>query len=769
MDNSVKSNTDFWIEINKNNIHVPYYQRDYAQGRCDGGRIDNIRKVFVEELYQAITAPNGEKICHLGLVFGSYDVNNNLFVAVDGQQRLTTVFLLHWYVAWHEGKLSDYEKTLKNFSWDTRSYSSQFVALLFSIKLSNNVIEAIKTNCNYFSIWENDPTVKGMLIMLKEIEKQYPKTKVGLCSKLFSNDCNIRYDILRLEKNSDRKTYLKMNSRGRSLTTFELFKSKFIDNYYPSFASKFDNTWLDFMLSMSKNENGDFADPDISYMNFINEYTYMILSLCSNDDSDKGYKLFINAKMKNNLTDVPFISFEKYKTAFQNINSFEKFFDWICANYETIKCLDEELRFPDSKFFVDEIIKSPNPHFSHRTKLFSLYRYAELTKYANIDKELHERWNRVFRNLVANSEINGNNFGKICKNINQISNADIYWYLANGENLDTFDKGQIEEEIAKAKQILDENGCIRKYEGKSKKEDETSYETWKDIIIDAEKYAFFKGAIRFLFQDGNGEVDVDPIAGTWNTNHFDAKWGNAKKYFDKDGKGVSDKYKQNALLLRSLLSHINISEEWFGNYASYWREKLLDEDESVIHDLLIKEPTISQKCDQEWIKDTHLLSFLLKNKESWHIFTDWRGHNVITHYSYRVGKVNSWDEVVVTDHIRNELLFTHDIELQKDRKIGNTNYLFGWDINFKYKNQSFQWYGNPHANKNTDELDVYLIKDINNYNSYIYKDSSKTKDIERFYCFEVSDKMGDEEFKVKLDNLILEATRDGKLSSASAQ
>ena len=59
-----------------------------------------------------------------------------VFVAVDGQQRLTTAFLLHWYVAWRENKLNDYKNMLKNFSWDTRSYSSQFVDLLFKINKS---------------------------------------------------------------------------------------------------------------------------------------------------------------------------------------------------------------------------------------------------------------------------------------------------------------------------------------------------------------------------------------------------------------------------------------------------------------------------------------------------------------------------------------------------------------------------------------------------------------------------------------------------------
>lgn len=266
MDNNIKSNTSFWSEITEYKIQVPYYQRDYAQGRKDGGRIDNIRKVFVEELYGAL---KGLKICHLGLVFGSYNENEKVFIAVDGQQRLTTVFLLHWYVAWRENKLNDYKEKLLNFSWDTRSYSSQFVELLFKIQTSNNVVNAIKNNSDYFSVWENDPTVKGMLTMLEVIESKYSKNDYNLCNSLFADNCNIQYDILKLEKDSDGKTYLKMNSRGRSLTTFELFKSKFLDKYQPKFGQKFDNEWLNFMLKKFATSNGQFSDPDVPFMNNI--------------------------------------------------------------------------------------------------------------------------------------------------------------------------------------------------------------------------------------------------------------------------------------------------------------------------------------------------------------------------------------------------------------------------------------------------------------------------------------------------------------------
>lgn len=741
MENNIKGNTTFWTEINSYKIQVPYYQRDYAQGRTDGGRIDNIRKVFVEELYQAIKE---ERQCHLGLVFGSYDTDNSTFIAVDGQQRLTTVFLLHWYVAWKEDKLNDYQKLSINFSWDTRSYSSQFVELLFKINRIDNVIDAIKTNCNYFSIWENDPTVKGMLTMLEEIERQYSEVEGGLCQKLFSNDCKIRYDILKLEKDSDGKTYLKMNSRGRSLTTFELFKSKFIDEYKPSFANKFDGTWLNFMLEMSKDDNENFADPDISYMNFINEYTYMILSLRNNDDSDKEYKHFIDAKMKDNLPDVPFISFEKYKPAFENINSFEKFFDWICPNYETIKSIDEELRFPDSKFFADEIIKSSNPHFSHRTKLFSLHKYAELTEYAPVDKELYKRWNRVFRNLVANSEIDGNNFGKICKTINQVANAHIYLYLANGGKLNTFDNDQIEEEIAKAKQII------------------TGGSEWESKIIEAEKYAFFKGAIRFLFQNAEGKVMED----SWKL--FDNKWANAKEYFDENGVKKDTSYRDEALLMKSLLA--NCDNFWgkiwwhfeFSNDAIQWKRILTSGNwRNAVDTIMSKEVTTETTKDYvnntkdvliKNIIDDGLMDYVCDKMSGARLRSTYHGYHAIWISRYPASQV-----------VLNPILAQLNVYYSSDNVIETCRYYKCKDknVDFKYGGYYFRWFGNS----NDKELDVYLMEENwKDYKKRTNPTTEKNTDEDTYYCFRVTKEMESDTnlslFMKQLDCLIAQAFSD---------
>ena len=742
MDSNIKSNTSFWSEISDYKIQVPYYQRDYAQGRIDNGRIDNIRKVFVEEMYGAIMGFNNKE-CHLGLVFGSYDENEKVFIAVDGQQRLTTVFLLHWYVAWRENKLNDYKEKLLNFSWDTRSYSSQFVELLFKIRPLGNVIDSIKTNSNYFSVWENDPTVKGMLTMLEEIEKQYPND-ILLCSQLFSNDCKIKYDILKLEKDSDGKTYLKMNSRGRSLTTFELFKSKLLDKYKPNFGHKFDNEWLSFMIKISATSDSQFSDPDIPFMNFINEYTYLQLKLKSGSDIANNYKEFTDAKVKGELTDVPFISFDKYNGAFEGdcLEYFEKSLDWICQNYENIKLIDNKIRFSDSRFFIDAIIKDNNPNFTHRAKLFAVFKYAELTGYDQIDTELYEKWTRVFRNLVANTDIDGSNIGGICKAINKIDNSDIYGYLSNGGEISAFTKDQVAEEIAKAKQIL--YGAPRS-DGKS----------WEEIIIEAENYAFFKGAIRFLFTQKDIGDDFE---------YFDTKWINAQEYFDKDGvKDGKEKFKSNALLMKSLLA--NCDDFWkniwwhfeFSSDADRWKRVLTSGNWRNAVDAImgtgVTTETTRKSIDaisEPYIKnivDDGLMNYVCNEMSGAWIRT-YHNFHAIWQSGYPAYRI-------VLNPILAELKCDDRIDYSNENSIPNCRYYKckNHNVNFKYNNHFFQLMGNP----NEKELDIYLMENDWTVNKKRPNPTSeKGTDEDIYYCFRVTKDMESDTSKLTdaLDELI---------------
>ena len=74
-------------------IEIPLIQRDYAQGRIDSDT-NRVRKRFLDALYDALT----NKPITLDFVYGDIESDGKM-IPLDGQQRLTTLSLLHWYAA----------------------------------------------------------------------------------------------------------------------------------------------------------------------------------------------------------------------------------------------------------------------------------------------------------------------------------------------------------------------------------------------------------------------------------------------------------------------------------------------------------------------------------------------------------------------------------------------------------------------------------------------------------------------------------------------
>ena len=96
-------------------IVIPMIQRDYAQGRQNPHALQ-VRERFLDALNQAIV--NDQNIT-LDFIYGDIDVNGVL-TPLDGQQRLTTLFLLHWYAV-KKGQIpQDQAAFLEKFSYKDR-------------------------------------------------------------------------------------------------------------------------------------------------------------------------------------------------------------------------------------------------------------------------------------------------------------------------------------------------------------------------------------------------------------------------------------------------------------------------------------------------------------------------------------------------------------------------------------------------------------------------------------------------------------------------
>ena len=147
MNSKPQSNTNateesFWSMLCKGfDIYIPRIQRDYAQGRLNGAAL-LIRERFVDDIFNCLkNNPIDGGILDVNFIYGNIEPNGDSkrFIPIDGQQRLTTLFLLHWYFALYSGKIetAEIKNRLLQFKYETRNVTGKFC---------KNITEYVRVN-----------------------------------------------------------------------------------------------------------------------------------------------------------------------------------------------------------------------------------------------------------------------------------------------------------------------------------------------------------------------------------------------------------------------------------------------------------------------------------------------------------------------------------------------------------------------------------------------------------------------------------------------
>lgn len=730
-------------------ILVPMIQRDYAQGRTDKKATD-VRNNLLTDIFS-------DKNVHFDLVFGSKEKRiidgkeMNCFIPVDGQQRLTTLFLLHLY-GQKAGKTNT-ELDLSKFSYDTRRAASDFCKSITSeewvVPNDKNVSDVIKDSSWFMNYWEKDPTVEGMLNMLDAIQEKckgitdYPDLR------------KVTFYFFDLESNGlNENLYLKMNSRGKPLTAFENLKAKIekilpedveIEGKYfpernPSHQDSFKAKWKYFMDRDWTEAFWDQEHPekyDESITKFIVRFLSGYWAAYGKDDEQMNDELK-SLNSKDSYAD--FIPFEPIK----KVLDLEKAFSTLAYAMTTV---------PEIKpYWTNDTIKVSDQ---------SEYKFlAVIFTYILFDGDKDAM--RFAWNMAENYVTGYDTFVTYCKRVKEIcdkfnSAEDNAFYKALSDNNYPNPSEQLKEEIAKAQQILDENGTLRRYNDSCQKADGSNYQTWEEIIIEAEKYAFFIGAVRFLFTDGEGKID-------WEK--FDTKWGNAQKYFDVNG--IREEYK--VPLTKALVIQCDdwtnqlYDKQIFNPNANTWKWILTVKNWIVpVHNILlarnINDISATNENNNEKVKEfiTPILErlpfdyFIKKVPEGrFH----WCGPRLCFYKPYgRDMATLDWD-----NWRRNEILseLLNSKAITTSTRMDDSDFFWGWNINFEYKNHFFQWWGNP----NEKQLDVYLMED-----DWAYNKKQQDPQIEgqpdniNYYCFKMTKEMETDTslFTKQLDCLIAQA------------
>lgn len=672
----MNSTISFWQLISQiSKIEIPIIQRDYAQGRKDE-KAEKIRKRFLENLISAISGKS--KPLELDFVYGSTikKEKEETFYPLDGQQRLTTLFLLHWTTARIENKLESAKENLLKFTYETRTTSRDFCKALVkngeNLGVGNTVSGQIKDASWFFLSWEKDPTVNAMLVMLDDIEIQINQIqKQGEYNDLFGKLISMEappvifhFKELNNFGFSD-DLYIKMNARGKLLTDFENFKARFekhvakwesqIQNNTETFSHKIDTTWTDLFWKYRNSEN----QIDESFIKFIAGIAINFYAqnqdIYSNEEEELLVRKDLERKAENKSVTAEAIKRNRIERRIAELFNkpndvnpkdffLEDAFNYLkkCINIYSTNKYDE--LFPDNVSLWDysvnstifkEFIKDKESAYKQRVLFFAQTEY--LVNQQVFNKEAYSDWMRVVRNIIQNSYIyDSSTFIGAIGLIKELSKGccGIYAYLHSNVVKSRFAAEQITEEVLKS------NIISATQENK---------EVTKKVLFDTEDTNFCKGKIKFPLYC----IGYEKAEDTFDVGKLDAIRNVICQHLNNDD--VSNEFRRALLTIRSNDFYLYWNTSW--SYGTDSKKRCL------IEGILDLQIYFTYGYFQDYLKD--LLNLLIsKNIEA-----------ILNDYSCPDGIPNWKRRLIKEPNLLNNHCTSHFIGIPSD---DSCCYLFRW-------------------------------------------------------------------------------------------
>ncbi|AIQ62433.1 hypothetical protein PSTEL_04240 [Paenibacillus stellifer] len=408
----------------------------------------------------------------LNFVYGKAE--GSKFIPIDGQQRLTTLFLLHLYAFYND---SSKTKLLRNFSYETRTSSRDFLekltenrAAVFSSKLIPS--REIEDSEWFVLSWKYDPTIQSVFIMLDKIKETFEDVE-NLDQLLTDQESEpIAFKFLDIDDlGMEDSLYIKLNERGKPLTPFENFKARLIGRLQKlqstltdDFEQNFDREWTDLFWSKS-------------WKNFDQTYLAFFSGLLMN----AGF--FENEANWSNTLDYDKIGEEVFGTAFYTLN-------FLCQN-------------PDNNEVHQLVFNALKEKRTYQDRVLFHAVTTYLFHAKGIDTGSLRKWLRIIQNLTLNSQIDQPVlYRRAINGINSLSENwnDLIEYFSRNGNVTGFSQEQIEEERLKAQLILQSVD-------------------FAEEIYKAEQHPYFSGQVRsalWYSKNGVGKYDKDSFVRYWD-------------------------------------------------------------------------------------------------------------------------------------------------------------------------------------------------------------------------------------------------------------
>lgn len=737
--NNIANTTTLWQLLGKCKVVIPILQRDYAQGRVG---YESLREKFLLAISAAL---NGDKQLKLDFVYGSSDQECR-FNPLDGQQRLTTLWLLHWYLAFRLGKLSEQStiEHLSNFSYETRVSSTSFCQRIVKrgseiVKgKKENIAEAIIRQTWVPSVWRQDPTVQSMLRMLSGEHNG----KIDGIEELFADKDNqtlLKYwdalmlpaakcplvfyqlDLENLGQSDD--LYVKMNGRGKPLSDFENFKADLIkyiaDQEWTSSLHAqnglpilLDTKWLDFFW---KYRNSNISLDDMMF-GFINRFLLVRLMMAQipqkiedrdmgNSPIDNAFKyLYSFTEKKDARASYNMTGFGVYQTVFEELGAYSVLYD-LRTLLENLRVFDRDkltscVSYPyedgEEKFEVIYTSGKNDYYILTIPETIAFWAVCQFFLSPSVYCTEHRlrQWMRVVWNVcnyqvLENSKILNEIRSKTQLRSTIISLHKAFPYKWDVHNVKWFVSPEEGDTDKTSLHIVEEQAKIRQFQNGVYKgtRDVLQGQTWETIICSLEKLPFFRGTIRALFTDGSGKI---------NWSLFDTKHKHLYWYLNSYGD-------LNSIAHRNLLLYHYDFASWFwyprgDRRNATWRSKLpyypspVDKwlmatplDHFLLSTYIAQEPSYAKRC----LIQTALMQEVTDESGMYASHSYGIGCDVYWHHQNSSSCIifNECRDIVVRKAVEDGLISLCDPNILKPCGL-----FFARDIVFTYQGITYNWH-----------------------------------------------------------------------------
>lgn len=271
-------------------IIIPDLQRDYCWGNNNNTKVSGKGELvsdFVNNLIDQFKSKDKESL-NLGLLYG-YEIPANHIQLCDGQQRITTLFLLLGMInkrtgAFRQHLISDFEYEHDDkepyLKYAIRESSLYFLSdLVCNFFISNtDPVDKIKTADWYFQDYDLDPSIQSMIKTLEIIETLLTKTAENIDLKEFGDwllhKLTFMYVDMENRQNGE-ETFVIINTTGEPLSATENLKPLVIHANINKNIQDVDKKWEEIETWFWQHRAGDNDTADAGFNEFLRWVTML--------------------------------------------------------------------------------------------------------------------------------------------------------------------------------------------------------------------------------------------------------------------------------------------------------------------------------------------------------------------------------------------------------------------------------------------------------------------------------------------------------------